>query len=172
MLRPMARPFDLVEHHLRARGDIFLAVDFARQDDADRFRRILAHGVNLPRAGLRAQDQVLLRREERILHVARRMAGREVEQAEVVVVGLYLGRIVDLEAHLLQDVDDLADRLVGRVELAHQRPPPGHRHVDAFCGQRRIHLGLCQRRLPFLQGRLQHRLDLVGRLADQRPFLA
>ena len=129
------QPLDLIEHHLGARGHILVAIALAGQDHADRLGRILAHGVDLAGAGMRAQDHIRIGGEEGILHLARRMAGREVEQLEVVLVRLDFGRVEDLEAHLDQNVDDLADGNGGGMQLADGDRPPRQRDVDAFGAQ-------------------------------------
>ncbi len=133
MWRPDRQPFDLVELHLRAGGDLLVAEAHPRQDDAHRRRvlrvqrGVLAHGADLPRRGVRAQQQRVIAAlragvdVEGVLHLARRVVGREVEQLEVVLVRLHLARAVDLEAHLAEDAVDLAQRLGGGVQAAAQR---------------------------------------------------
>ena len=47
MLSPDHQHLDLVELGLGARGDLLVAVDHARQDDADRLGGMLAHVADL-----------------------------------------------------------------------------------------------------------------------------
>ncbi len=161
----------LIEHHFGARRHIFFAETFARQDDAHRLRRVVAHGVNLAWAGVRAQNDIFLLCEEGVLHLARRVVGREVEQPEVIIVSLHLRRVVNLETHLAQDGHDLSHRLVGGVQLADLWPASRQGHVDALGSQRGIHLDLGHGSLALLQRSFQHHFDLVGSLADQRALL-
>ena len=55
---------------------------------------------------------------DRVPQVARRVVGRDVEQLEVQLVGLDLGRFVGDEAELAQDARDLALRLDERVQAS------------------------------------------------------
>ena len=48
-----------------------------------------------------------LGRPEAVLHVGRRVVRREAELAEVVLLALHLGPVVDGEAEAHEDVDDL-----------------------------------------------------------------
>ena len=75
---------DLVEHHVVAGADVFVAVAFAGQDDADWLRAVFAHGVDLAGAGVGAEDDAGGGGVEGIPHVAGGMALRDVEEAEVV----------------------------------------------------------------------------------------
>ena len=65
---------------------------------------------------MRAQHTVV-GHEERVVHVARRMIARNVERLEVVIVVLDLGSLVDREAQLDEDVDDLVEHLRERMEV-------------------------------------------------------
>ncbi len=130
----------------------------------------LAHDVDLARRGVRAQHDAGRGRVERVPHVARRMMRRDVEQLEVVGVGLDIARAVDLEAHLGPDGDDLPQRLRRRVQPAAGQPPAREGHVDAL-GLKRLRQA---RRgfplLPILQRRLERLLHLIGPLAQRRAF--
>ena len=100
------------------------------------------------------------REEERVVHFARGMAGREVELGEIVVVALDVRPLGDGEAHVGEDRRDLVDHLADRVDAAglDARGAHGQRHVER--------LGL-QPRLE--RGRLQHRAPRGERLASPRP---
>ena len=120
--RPDRQPFELVELRLVAVGDLLVAVAHARQDDPHR-RRVIrvhgrdpAHGMDLPRRGVRAQhDRVVaapFRLDEiGILHIPGGMTDLEVEQLEVVFVALHFARAEDLEAHLAEDAVQFAQGL-------------------------------------------------------------
>jgi hypothetical protein len=83
------------------------------------------------------------------VHLARRMAGREVERGEIVVVGLDVGTFGDRKAHIGEDRGDLVDHLADRVDAAAlgRRLAHGQRHVDLFGGQPRLDGGIAQLRL-------------------------
>ena len=80
---------------------------------------------------------------KRVVHFPRRMAFREIQLGEVVIVGLDVGTFRHREAHVGKDggefVDDLADRMhaagFGR-RLAHRQ-----RDVDGLGGKPRIERG-------------------------------
>ena len=74
--------------HLReldfaARSDLFIAIAHAGDDNTYRFRIIFSHSPDLTRAGLRAQNDVRLRCIKAILHLARRMVRRKIEESLV-----------------------------------------------------------------------------------------
>ena len=73
------------------------------------------HGAHLHRRGVRAQQQpraVRLRiEEERVVHLPRRMAFREIQLGEVVVVGLDIGTFGDGKAHVGEDRGEFVDHL-------------------------------------------------------------
>ena len=107
MVRPSstARHFDLVEH--RAVGGVQRvgAEAPARADHVHR-QRAGQHGADLHRRGVRAQHHAGPRRmpvgpghEDGVLHLARRVVGREVQRVEVEPLGLDLGPLGDLVAH-------------------------------------------------------------------------
>src|SRR5215813_12640589 len=87
------KALDLMEH--RRVGLVGVdAIGAARDDNAD--RRLLAHhGADLHRGGVGAQQKTgtigLRMEEERVVHLAGRMALRDVELGEVEVVGLDVG---------------------------------------------------------------------------------
>ena len=96
-----AEPLHLVKDgRVRGVGGV-VAMDFAGNDDAHR-RRLLLHGAHLHGRGVRAQQQAVAQRtallvgdDQRVLRVARRMAGRKVHALEVVEVGFDFGTDAD-----------------------------------------------------------------------------
>ena len=86
---------DLMEDAVGAVGDRLVAEDAARTDHADR-RPLALHRAHLDRRGVRAQQDVgILFDEERVLHVACRMFGREIERREDMPVILDFGAVGD-----------------------------------------------------------------------------
>ena len=131
-----------------------------------------AHGVDLARRGVGAQDDVRGRRVERVLHVARRVMRRDVQQLKVELVGLHLARAIDLEAHQAEDAIDVAQRLRDQVQASGPGRASGQRHVDARAAQRTGQRALLQRRECCLVRRLQRAFQLVRPLAHGRALLA
>ena len=75
--------FDLVKH--RRVGHVGIAaIDTSRRDHPQRRHRI-AHRADLNRRRMRAQE-LAVRKEERVVHRARRMIQRNVERVEVVEI--------------------------------------------------------------------------------------
>ncbi len=91
------------------------------------------------------------------MHVAGRVADREVERGEVVVVGLDVRPLGDGEAEVGEDDADLVDHLADRVDAAglQRRRPDRQRHVDGVLGE------AAGERLV-----LEHRAALGDRLVD------
>src|SRR5690606_19772626 len=85
---------ELVELRLVGGVDGLVAEHLPGHDDLEG-RRVRLHVPDLHRAGVGAQ-QAAVGRPERVLRVARRVLGREVQRPEVVVVGLELGARHDL----------------------------------------------------------------------------
>ena len=109
-----------MEHRRMGRVRV-LAVGLAGNDDAD--RRLLGfHGADLHRRGVRAQYlalAILIRlQEERVVHLAGRMALGEVQRREIVIVGLDIRTFGDREAHVGEDRGDLVDDLADRMDTA------------------------------------------------------
>ena len=111
------KAFDLMEHR-RMGGVGILAIGLAGNDDAD--RRLLAfHGADLHWRSVGAQHLALALfirlEEEGIVHLAGRMAFREIQRREVVIVGFDIWTFGDRETHIREDrgdfIDDLADRM-------------------------------------------------------------
>ena len=111
---------DLVEH--RRVGLIRVAaIGAARADHADR-RLLRQHGAYLHRRGVRAQQEpraVGLGREiERVVHLPRRMAFREIQLGEVVIVGFDVGTFRHREAHVGENGGELVGHLADRMQAA------------------------------------------------------
>ena len=103
--------FHLVELHLRPRRDLFVTETHPRQCNADRgrvariFRCEFSHRVDLARRGMcahqyRIVSAILSFDEEGILHFARRMMRRKIQQLKVIFIGFHFTRGKDLKAHL------------------------------------------------------------------------
>ena len=130
------QPLDLVEHR-RVRLVGIHAVGAAGNDDADR-RLLRLHRPDLHRRGVGAQKHPLAVgarvEEEGVVHLARRMAEREVERGEIVVVGLDVRPFGDGEAEIGEDRRDLVDDLADRMDAAglERRRADGQGDVDAL----------------------------------------
>src|SRR5262249_2711190 len=130
------KALDLMEH--RRVGLVGVdAIGATRDDDAD--RRLLAHhGADLHRRRVSAQQQpraVRLRvEEERVVHLAGRMALRDVELGEVEVVGLDIGSFRDRKAHVGEDRGQLVDHPADRMDATQLggRFAYRQRNVDRF----------------------------------------
>ena len=123
---------DLVEH--RGVGLVAVAaIGAAGNDDADR-RLLRQHSAHLHRRSVRAQQQpraVGLGREiERVVHLPRRMAFREIQLGEVVVVGLDVGTFRHREAHVGEDGGELVGHLADRMHAAGLDGRVAHRQRD------------------------------------------
>ena len=94
------------------------------------------HGADLHRRGVGAQEHLLAvgprLQEEGVVHLARRMAEREIERGEIVVVGLDVRPLGDGEAEIGEDRRDLVDHLADRVDAAgfERRGADRQGHVD------------------------------------------
>ena len=77
--------------------------------------------------------------EKRVVHLTRRMAFREIQRGEIVVIGLDVRPFGDRKAHVGEDRGDLVDHLADRVDAAAlgRRLPHRQRHVDLFGGEPR-----------------------------------
>jgi hypothetical protein len=118
---------------------------------------------------MRAQDLALAlvvgREEERVVHLPGRVADREIERREVVVIGLDVGAFGDGKTHVRENgrefVDDLADRMDAPARLgsvAHRQ-----RDVEALGGE-----ALLERRVgERLLARRDRRLHLIAQAVDQ-----
>src|SRR6516165_6999930 len=164
-------PLDLMEH-----GGMGLvavaAVGAAGDDDADR-RLLRQHRPDLHRRGMRAQQQLravgLRIEKERVLHLPRRMAFREVELGEIVVVSLDIGPFGDRESHVGEDRGELIHYLADGMDAADLRRRLAHRQRDVDC------LGV----EPLLQRQPSQRVlargdrgtESIFEAVDERPLL-
>ena len=122
--------------------------------------------ADLHRRGVGAQ-QLAVRQIEGVLHVPRRVVGRDVEGSEVVVVGLDLGALLHPVAQARKDVHDLLDRADQRVAMARRREAGGHGHVEGFGGDALGHGRRFHRLQALAQQALHLFLEHVGPLAHQ-----
>ncbi len=92
------------------------------------------HGAHLHRARVGAQKlalALLVRlKEEGVVHLARRVAGREVELGEVEVVAFDVRPFGDREAHVGEDGDDLVRHLADRMDAAGLDGGAAHRQGE------------------------------------------
>ena len=112
--------FDLMKHR-RVRRVGIAAIGASGRDHADG-RLLRQHGAHLHRARMRAQHMaraVCLAREiERVVHLPRRMIGRDVELGEVVVVVFDVGTFGDRETQIGEDRGDLVQHLADGMDGA------------------------------------------------------
>ena len=134
------KAFDLVEHR-RVRRVPVLAVDAAGRDHADRRFRV-QHRAHLDRRGVRAQEFPRAvgcgLHEEGVVHLPRRMAGREVERGEVVEVVLDVGTFSDGEAHVGEDGGEFLEHLHHGMQRADRLEARRQGEVFAFGFEARI----------------------------------
>ena len=160
---------DLVEHRRMGLVEV-RAVGASGADDPDR-RLLRQHRAHLHRARVGAQKLALAlvvrREEERVVHLAGGMAGREVELGEVEVVAFDVRPFGDREAHVGEDGDNLVHHLADRVDPAGLDSGQSHRQRDV----ERLALELgCERGL--LQHAAAHRERFGHRVLqgiDRRP---
>src|SRR5262245_6635609 len=164
-------PLDLMEH-----GGMGLvavaAVGAAGDDDADR-RLLRQHRPDLHRRGMRAQQQLravgLRIEKERVLHLPRRMALREIEFGEIVIVGLDVGSFGDGKPHVGEDRGQFIHDLADGVDAADLRRRLTHRqrHVHGLGVEPLLERQLAQRVLA----RGERGADSVLEAVDQRALL-
>ena len=106
--------------------------------------------------------------EERVVHLARRMALGEIQRGEIVIVGLDVRTLGDREAHVAEDRGDLVDHLADRMDAAAlgRRLPDRQRHVDLFGGEPRGDRGI----LEFGLARAERLGDAVLQAVDGRAL--
>ncbi len=130
-------------------------------------RRIVpsAAGLRLPRL-----DAPGLGNEQRVPQVARRVIRRDVQQLEVVLLGLDLGALEDLEAVGVEDLAQVAHQGLHRMQVADRHRPARRAHVDRLGGQSRLEAAGLELAEPSLDRRFELLAELVRTLADRRAF--
>src|SRR3984957_889956 len=123
---------NLVEHR-RMRLVGVAPIGASGADDAD--RRLLAqHRTHLHGARMRAQNLSLALliglEEKRVVHLARRMAGRKVELGEIEVVAFDVRPLGDGESHLGENDGDFVHHLTDRMDAPGLDAGQGHRERD------------------------------------------
>jgi hypothetical protein len=106
-----------------------------------------------------------------VLHVPGGVMLRDVQGAEVVVVGFDLGSFRHPVAEAGKDVDDLLDRADQRVALAGGAIAAGGGHIQPFPLQPLVQGALLHRFKALIQQRLHQFLEPVGPLTHQGPLL-
>ena len=103
------------------------------------------------------------REKERVVHLARGVAGREVELGEIIVVGLDVRPFGDRKAHVGENRDDLVHHLADRMDAAGLDAGQADRqgHVDRLALELRLERGLLQHRAP---GRERFRDPILQRV--------
>ena len=95
------------------------------------------------------------------------MVGRDVQQLEVVLLGLDLRTLEDLEAVRVEDLAHVAHERHDRVEVTDRHRPPRRAHVERLVRQARIVVRTGQGGLARLDGGLQLAANLVGQLPER-----
>ena len=106
--------------------------------------------------------------EERVVHLARRMAGREVELGEIVVVALDVRPFGDGEAHLGEDRGDLVHHLADRMDAPGLDAGQGDRQRDVE--RLALELRLERRALEHRAPRRERFRDLILQRIDRRAL--
>ena len=136
---------------------------------ADR-RLLREHRAHLHRARMRAQNLPLALlvglEKERVVHLARRMAGREVELGEIVVVALDVRPFGDRKAHVGENGGDLVHHLADRMDAAglDAGQADGQRDVERLALELRLERRALQHRAP----RRERLRDLILQRIDGR----
>ena len=155
-----------MEDAVGAVGDRLVAEDAARTDHADR-RPLALHRAHLDRRGVRAQQDVgVLLDEERVLHVACGVLGREVERREDVPVVLDFGSVGHGVAQAREDLDDFVPDECDRVARAEALGRAGARQVVR--GGRPVRRGVLQlfaQGVYPLRGLLLEAVELLAQFA-------
>ena len=165
----------------RVRGvELVGAEDTPGRDDVDG-QVALEHGAELNGGRLRPHDDatVLAAHEERVLHRARRVVGRDVERIEVEPLGFSLGPLGHLVAHRREYLGHTLHESAEGVPCPENRAPGRHRDIHGFLDEdMRVALRLecSQARLEGLADRLTgtpHTLSRFGLGSRrERPDLA
>ena len=161
-------PFHLMEEAVGTSRDGLVAIDTPRAEHADR-RLMALHVVSLVARGVGAQKHVfrhvvgVLRYEERVLHVARRMVCGEVEHCEDVLVVVDLRPMKQREAHALENLYDLVLDDGERMARAQVDGVGRAREVEALLSRLRGLHRLAEL-VDLLRGQLLELVDLHAEL--------
>ena len=131
----------MVELDFAAGADRLVAIAQAGEYYPHRVRRLLAHDVDLPGAGVRPQHLARFGGEERVPHIPRRVVRRHIEQFEIVLVGFDFAGPVDLETEFGEYGRNLAEDLRCRVQPTARGGATGQSHIERI----RIQTGLQRR---------------------------
>ena len=88
---------------------------------------------------------------ERVLHVARRMVGRNVERVEVVIFGLHFGAVEHREPERGEQIFDFALDLRDGMQAAAARAGRGQREIEPFGVEARAQRGFVELALAALE---------------------
>ena len=157
------QPLDLVEHG-RVGHVVVAAVGAARRDDPVR-RRLGLHVANLHRRGVGPEQHALARlvgtEIEGVVHLPRRVLGRDVERREIVEVVLDVGPFDDPEAHVGEDRDQLVQHLADGMNGADRLRARRQGDVHPLGREALVQVRPLQRRAACVDGIGQLALDLV-----------
>ena len=103
-------------------------------------RRLGLHRADLNRARVGAEETTV-GQIERVLHLPRRMVGRDVEGGEVVPVVLDFRAVGQFVAEAAEDLGDALQRAADRVHAAAGCIAARQGDVDGFAGQARVQRG-------------------------------
>ena len=162
------KAFHLVEHG-RVRRVVVRAEHPARAEHLDG-RFLLLHQPDLPRARLRAQQEIV-RDIEGILHVAGGVIGGRIERREVVVVVLDLRPFKDLKPHAREHIDEHIFDARDGVQRADGDAAPGHGDVHRLARELFRELLFVHARLQLVKARLQFLFQGVDLLPEGRALL-
>ena len=124
-------------------------------------------GLVWVRRSLRSPMRVGLEKE-RVVHLARRMAGREVELGEIIVVALDVRPFGDGKAHLGENGGDLVHHLADRMDAAGLDARQGDRQRDVE--RLALELRLERRPLEHRAPRRERFRDLILQRVDRRAL--
>ncbi len=156
--------FELVEGVFVRGVHLLVAEDAAWGDHAQR-RTQLAHAAHLHGRGVGAQQPVAFQ-PKRILHVARRMVGGDIQGIEIVLVRFDFRAIENAEAEREKEVFDFGLDLRQRVQRAWAGRRRGHGNVDPFVLQAGGEGGGGEGRHLFIQRGFERLLGGIEQLAD------
>ena len=122
-------------------------------------------GLVWVRSTLRSPQRIL-GQEEGVVHLPRRVLGREVQAGEVVEVVLDVGPFGDRKTHFGEDGDDLVHHLHRRMHRALAPGRGGQGEVDALGGKALVQRGGVERGLALGDGGG----DAVAQAVDQRAL--